>query len=457
MNRFKFLRRLLVPALTLLSGLASAGTLAMPHIVFMHGNGDSAALWQTTIWRFESNGWPRERLHAVNVAYPQSRDVDSVPQPGRNSAAENSQALADVVAQVRQLAGKEKVVLMANSRGGNAVRSFIANGGEAYVSHAILGGTPNHGVWAIKGLNEGNEFAGTGPFLTGLNAPKNAAGDEVKGPVQWMTIRSDGNDKFAQPDGLWMGAKGMATNVTAEGPALRGAQNVVLPAIDHRETAYGPQAFAAAYQFITGLTPVRSDFLPEATVELRGMVSGLGVRSDDPTTGNVVNNLPLIGARLEVFATDAMTGERIGAALLQTEIGVNGAWGPLRVASTSALEFVVSAPSYASTHYYRSAFPRSSQYVHLIGQRMTDADKAAGAIVRFTRPRGYFDLGRDKLSFDGQVPPGLPPSGAGLAVSTLKIADAPPRSVVGEFNGERIVGRTWSAAQGHLVVLELTR
>jgi triacylglycerol esterase/lipase EstA (alpha/beta hydrolase family) len=38
---------------------------ALPPVVFVHGNGDSAALWLTTLWRFESNGWPRERLHAV--------------------------------------------------------------------------------------------------------------------------------------------------------------------------------------------------------------------------------------------------------------------------------------------------------------------------------------------------------------------------------------------------------
>jgi triacylglycerol lipase len=38
------------------------------------------------------------------------------------------------------------VVLIGNSRGGNAIRNYIQNGGGAgAVSHAILGGTPNHG------------------------------------------------------------------------------------------------------------------------------------------------------------------------------------------------------------------------------------------------------------------------------------------------------------------------
>ena len=45
-------------------------------IVFVHGNGDTAALWTTTIWRFESNGWPRERMSAVDLVYPTARNED---------------------------------------------------------------------------------------------------------------------------------------------------------------------------------------------------------------------------------------------------------------------------------------------------------------------------------------------------------------------------------------------
>jgi triacylglycerol lipase len=49
------------------------------------------------------------------------------------------------------------VVLIGNSRGGNAIRNYIQNGGGATsaVSHAILGGTPNHGVWSIQGFPRG--------------------------------------------------------------------------------------------------------------------------------------------------------------------------------------------------------------------------------------------------------------------------------------------------------------
>ena len=73
-------------ASTLALGLAACATgpsmTEYPPIVFVHGNGDTAALWQSTLWRFESNGWPRERLHAIDLPYPLARDIDARPQPG---------------------------------------------------------------------------------------------------------------------------------------------------------------------------------------------------------------------------------------------------------------------------------------------------------------------------------------------------------------------------------------
>ncbi len=455
-------RRLLLPlfaSLALLAGCTTAPSLSeAPPIVFVHGNGDSAALWQTTLWRFESNGWPRERLHAIELPYPLARDDDSKAQPGRTSTAEHMAYLKAEVEKVLRVTGAQQVVLIGNSRGGNAIRNYIQNGGgAATVSHAILGGTPNHGVWAIKGFREGNEFSGTGPFLTGLNAPKNANGDEVTGPVCWMTIRSDNNDKFAQADGLWIGAKGTPTNVTAAGPELKGATNVVVPRIDHRETSYSPAAFAAAYSFITGRATLVRDIAPEARIELGGVITGQGVDPLNPATGNFANNLPLPGAELAIYETNTATGQRIGAAAYTYKVGADGRWGPFTAQAGTAYEFEIKAPGYATTHIYRSAFPRSSTIVNLRPERIAAADQDAQALVIFTRPRGYFDAQRDRLSFDGQtLPPGVPPTGAGVSSSKLKLGTAEGRAIAAEFNGEKLVGRVWPAAQQRVTVLELT-
>jgi triacylglycerol lipase len=442
----------------LLAACATAPNLdPQPPIVFVHGNGDSASIWQSTVWRFESNGWPRERLHAIDLPYPLARDEDGKAQPGRTSTAEHMAYLKAEVEKVLQATGARQVVLVGNSRGGNAIRNYIYNGGGASrVSHAILGGTPNHGVWAIKGFREANEFSGTGPFLTGLNAAKNANGDEVTGPVKWLTLRSDNNDKFAQPDGVWIGAKGTPTNVTFDGPALKGATNIVLPRVDHRETSFSPAAFEATYRLITGRAPQSTAIQPGTPVVLNGKITGLGLRPTDAASGNYANNLPLPGAQLAVYATDASTGARQGNAVHSKTVGADGLWGPFTAQAGVQYEFVITAPGYATTHIYRSPFPRSSNLIHLRADRPADADKTAKSSVTLTRPRGYFDAMRDRMSFDGKALPGVPPAGAGVSTSKINLVADGVRPISAEFNGEKITGRTWPMADGHLVVLELT-
>ncbi len=440
-----------------LAGCASRPSLEeMPPIVFVHGNGDSAAVWMTTMWRFESNGWPRERLHAVDAVYPLARDDDTRAQPGRISTAEHMALVKAEVEKVLKATGAGKVVLVGNSGGGLAIRNYIQNGGgDKVVSHAILGGTPNHGAWAIKGFQEGNQFSGTGPFMTALNAPKNVAGDEVTGPVKWMTLRSDNNDKYAQPDGLWLGARGTPTNVSYDGPALKGATNVVLPRADHREVSFSPAAFEAAYSFITGRASKTLDIQPETQVVLNGKLSGLGLDPLDPKSGNYANNLPLAGAQVTVHAVDPATGARKGGPVHSKTVGADGMWGPFAAQAGTPYEFVISAPGYATAHVYRSAFPRSSNVVNLRAERIADADRDAAAIVTFTRPRGYFDPARDRMMFNGtQTLPGVLP-GAGVPSSKVKLAIVPAAAISGSFNGESIAARAWPAAEGHMSTIEL--
>ena len=234
-----------------------------PPIVFVHGNGDSASIWTTTIWRFESNGWPRERLFAINMPYPNARADDAKEQPGASSIAEYTAHLAAEVKKVLAATGASKVILIGNSRGGYPIRNFVATGGAAQVSQVVLGGVPNHGVWAHNGFLPGSEFNGIGPFLSRLNTPQGPNGNEVPAGIRWLTIRSDGYDKYAQPDGAWIGQRGTPTNVTFEGPALKGADNRVIAGIDHRETSFSAQAFAETWRFITGRLPSRLTVAPE--------------------------------------------------------------------------------------------------------------------------------------------------------------------------------------------------
>lgn len=46
--------------------------------------------------------------------------------------------------------------------------------------------------------------------------------------------------------------------------------------------------------------------------------------------------------------------------------------------------------------------------------------------------------------------------GAGVSSSKLKLGTAEGRAIAAEFNGEKLVGRVWPAAQQRVTVLELT-
>jgi pimeloyl-ACP methyl ester carboxylesterase len=425
------------------SGPAASGAATIPPILFVHGNGDHAALWITTMWRMESNGVAREGMFAINFTDPLARSDDAVAQPNRSSTEDQRRELSEAIKVLKEKTGASRVALVGNSRGGNAIRNHVKNGGSADVSHAVLCGTPNHGVYAWD-ENPGNEFNGRGPFLRGLND-----GDsEVTSGTAFLTLRSDGLDKFAQPDGRIIGKPGTPTNVTTEGPALKGATNLVLGPVDHRETAYHPRAFREIYKFIAGREPEQLEIVPEAQVKLSGLVTG--------TPGGVQTNRPVAGATVEVFRVAPATGERIGEVIHSSKTGADGRWGYAPVDPAWYLEMVLTSPGSTTTHFYRSPFPRSSDVVHLRAARPLTPDDA-GAVVIMSRPRGYFGLPRDVVLLDGKEPTDVKPGVPTDSVTTLKLpAEDVGRAVTGLFNEERIVARAWSAAENRIAVVELT-
>ena len=417
----------------------------IPPILFVHGNGDHAALWMTQIWRMESNGIPRDRLMAINFTDPLARSDDAVEQPNRSSTEQQRRELGAAIAELKRRTGTPRVALVANSRGGYSVRNYIKNGGGADVSHAVLCGVPNHGVYAWDdGL--GGEFNGRGPFLRGLNDGES----EVVDGTAFLTLRSDGHDKYAQPDGRFAGKPGTPTGITSDGPALRGASNLVLGTLDHRETGFHPRAFREIYKFIAGREPERTTSRPEATVVLNGLVTA--------TPGGVPTNRPVEGATVEVFRVTPDSGERIGTAIHTAKTAADGRWGPAQVEPTWPLEIVLNSPGAPITHFYRSPFPRSSDVVHLRAARpLGAADAGAGAVLLMSRPRGYFGLPRDIVLFDGREPTDVKAGVPTDAVTTLRLPSPEiGRPVVALFNQERIVARGWPASENRIAVAELT-
>jgi pimeloyl-ACP methyl ester carboxylesterase len=421
------------------------GVAEIPPVLFVHGNGDHAALWVTTLWRMESNGMPRHRMFAINFTDPLARSDDKVEQPNRSSTEDQRRELGEAVKELQRRTGSSRIALVGNSRGGYAIRNYIRNGGGADISHAVLCGVPNHGIYEWdEGL--GGEFNGRGPFLRGLNEGET----EATPGTAFLTLRSDGIDKYAQADGRFVGKPGTPTGVTSDGPALKGATNLVLGALDHREVAFHPRAFREIYKFIAGREPARIDIVPEAEVKLSGLVTG--------TPGGVVTNRPVSGATVEIYRVSPETGERTGGPIHSSQTGADGRWGPALVEPSWYLEIVLASAGTPTTHLYRAPFPRSSEIVHLRAARpLGTADAGAGAVVLMSRPRGYFGLPRDVVLIDGKEPKDVKSGVPTDSVTTLRLpAEEVGRPVAAMFNTERIVARAWPASENRIAVAEMT-
>lgn len=432
----------LLIVLAVLAAGPAHGQSTDPPIVFVHGNGDTAALWHTTIWRFESNGYARDRLLAIDIKFPSARSVDAKPQEGRSSAEEAMRQLAVFVDEALARTGAAKVALVGNSRGATTIRNYVKYGGGATkTSHVVLGGGVNHGVIVSDRHLVGSEFNGAGDVMKRLNE-----GGETVAGVAFATIRSDKNDKYAQPMGTFIALPDVPTGLSHDAPALEGALNAVLPGADHREVSYGRQAFAETYRFITGRLPARLNVTGEPAPALNGRVTGL--------TAGVYDNQPVSGATVEVFAVDPKTGARRGPAAHRKVTGADGAWGPFRGSPAAAYEFVVTVAGQPITHIYRSPFPRGSDVIHLRPATFVKDDETAGSVVLMTRPRGYFGHGRDVFTLDGTVPAGVNEGVPGTPLARLRLPNPAPRSVAARFNEETIVTRTWSKADGHVSVAE---
>lgn len=415
-------------------------------VIFVHGDSDTAGLWMVQAWRFESNGWPRDRLRAVDLDRPSARGDDAVPEENRSSTTDVASQLGGFTARTLIETGADSAAFVGNSRGCQTIRNYVQNGGGRHVADAmVLAGCVHHGVFNFPDAAQGSEYNGAGRFLTALNA-----GPEVPDGVDTVTIRSDRFDLYAQPTGEWIGMAGVPLNVDHNGAALDGADNRVLPGADHRETAYSPEAFAIMYEAIVGTPPGTTDVVAEEAPVLDGKVSGWA--NSRPT------NRPLAGARVTVYPTDPATGARSGDAAHRKTVGADGLWGPFTADPAQSYEFVIEAEGYPVHHIYRSPFPRSFDQVslRLYPYEGAAAEAGDGIAIGMMRPRGYFGARQDRILLDGETAPGLPDSEVPGVWKVFKtLPGTAPQTVVGAFEAERLAGMAWPV-DGHVSWIELT-
>ena len=367
-------------------------------------------------------------------------------EPNKSSTEDQRRELGDAIRELKRRTGAPRIALVGNSRGGYPIRSYIKNGGGGDISHAVLCGVPNHGIFDWDD-NLGSEFNGRGLFLRGLNDGES----EVTPGTSFLTLRSDGMDKYAQPDGQILGKPGTPTGISFEGPALKGATNLVLGAVDHRETAYHPRAFREIYKFIAGREPDRIAIVPEAEVKLGGLVTG--------TPGGVQTNRPVTGASVEIYRVSPDTGERIGgddphlANRRRRALG-SGAGRSLLVSRDGADIGRTRPPRISIVRRFRA---RPISCIFAPPRPLGPADAGAGSVVLMSRPRGYFGLPRDVVLLDGKEPADVKPGVPTDSVTTLRLSAAEAgRPVAALFNQERIVARAWPASENRIAIAELT-
>ncbi len=366
----------------------------VPPVVFVHGDGDSPAYWQDMIWRFESNGWPRDHLFALQLPHPKA--VAGNPDATLTDSIIKHQLalLTAEVDRVLALTHTKQVVLFGHERGALLVREFILRGGEPLLSHAVL---------------------------------------------SW-------------PDALPLDVKQKLTLGDLNSAALKGVKTQVFTRADQPDGVFSPADFAASYRFITDTDAASPAIWPQMDLLLGGTVTGMGVSSGDRATAGAhfYNNLPTPKVKLEVFEVQQGTGLRLGPAVYAQAMEIGGQWGPFRAQQGVAYEFVTRAPGYAVTHTYRSAFPRGSQWVNLKTSRIADEDLPAFSIIELERPRGHLDPTVRHIVFDGQT---VPPTKITLA----RLQSRPIVAEIHMEVVERVVGRTWPAKEGHVVRLVFTQ
>lgn len=378
----------------LLSACAYGPTVrsSVPPVVFVHGEGDSAAYWQDMVWRFESNGWPRDHLFALQLPHAKAVAGNINAAPLGSVVTDQLALLTAEVDRILATTHTKQVVLVGHESGAWLIRDFVLRGGEQVVSHAVL---------------------------------------------SW-------------PDAVQSDPKRKLTLADFDSAAVKGVKTLVFARANQPDGAFSPTDFAASYRFITGADAASPAIWPQLDLLLGGMVTGMGVRSGDRAIAgsHFYNNLPTPNAQLEVFAVQRDTGLRLGPAIFAQSVGADGRWGPFRAQQGVAYEFVTRAPGYAVTHTYRSPFPRGSQGLDLKTSRIADEDLPAFSIIELDRPRGRLDPTVHHIVFDGQP---VPPE----KITLNRLQSRPIVAEIHTDLIERVVGRTWPAKESHVVRLEL--
>lgn len=270
-------------------------------IIFVHGFAGSGAQYESQAMRFASNGYPADRIVAFEYAGVAPHDPDQ---------------LDSFIDDVLDRFDVDQVYLIGHSMG-------------TAIAQPTLGA----------------------PWMALVPGYQGYLADPERATKVAKLIAIDGGGRPDCPMeipcmGIW----------DKTGPtAVMGENNVHIDNQAHVQVATSAESFAAQFEFLTGVEPVRTSILPE---EGEVDVSGRAVFFPE--------NVGAAGSTLRVWAVDADDGARLESEPLATfEIAADGAWGPAKLDPQAHYEIELLRPGRATHHFYRQPIMRSSQLVRL--------------------------------------------------------------------------------------------
>ncbi len=267
-----------------------------PPAIMAHGLLAAGDTWAAHVARFAANGYCPDRYHAFDW----------------NTLDMNTDHAADLdafVDAVRARHGVEQVHLMGHSAGGRLGYEYLADGARAAKVEA---------------------YVHVGSF------PDEAPPGPPDMPVRTLNVWSDGD-------------------LIVPGADIPGAENVMLPGVDHYAVATEDAAFEAVHTFLYGAPPATVERPPADVPIVSGRALTLG------------ENRVEVGATVDVWALDPESGQRLNAgpeARFFTDD--EGRWGPFAAERDVPYELHV-RPAGGGTpvRYYRPPFVGDDPLVYL--------------------------------------------------------------------------------------------
>ena len=262
-------------------------------ILFVHGFLASGDTWAAQIQRFRAQGYPAEWLQVFDWNTLGNR--------------QESAALQAKIESVLKQTGQKQLVLVGHSAGGGLCYSLLKDANASSLVKAYI----HTGSMKIPAP------AGATQSIPTLNLY--STDDRVTG-----------------------------------GQDVPGAENQMLPGLDHLQIAASSAAFDAMYRFLHRSLPNSTTATLPKRVQLGGRVVYLG------------DNKPVPQATVTVYAFDAQRGKRLrGNYLAAFTPDSLGFWRADEIPTGQALEFDVAIPGAVNLHYYFEPFQQDDAQVYL--------------------------------------------------------------------------------------------